>query len=55
MPRAPSARRSDTPAHPGSVFSDGSLFALSTPHPTSLEVEIGYDVHGVVGSNIRDP
>lgn len=37
----------------GSVFSDGSLFAFSTPGLTSLEVETGYDVHGTVGTNAQ--
>ncbi|MET8824386.1 hypothetical protein ABZX40_07490 [Streptomyces sp. NPDC004610] len=35
----------------GAVLSDGSLFAYSTPALVSLEVEIEYDVHGVVASN----
>jgi hypothetical protein len=34
----------------GAVFADGSLFSFTTPALTSLEVEIGADVHGVVAS-----
>ncbi|MFJ5231091.1 hypothetical protein ACIQBJ_14500 [Kitasatospora sp. NPDC088391] len=37
----------------GAVFSDGSLFDLTTPALTALEVEIGPDVHGTVGSNLQ--
>ncbi|MFE6499832.1 hypothetical protein [Kitasatospora sp. NPDC057738] len=37
----------------GAVFSDGSLFAFSAPGLTSLEVEIGHDVHGTVGTNAQ--
>ncbi|MFF2744105.1 hypothetical protein ACFVVA_01035 [Kitasatospora sp. NPDC058048] len=37
----------------GAVFSDGSLFAFSAPGLTSLEVEIGHDIHGVVGTNAQ--